>query len=87
MMHHASLQVCSTVVVAVILHLIFLIIMPELHGRVEVAENMKQGDIGTKLREGQAVTETARIAAENQKAQNKQKAEIAISNRELELIR
>lgn len=61
--------------------------MPELHGRVEVAENMKQGDIGTKLREGQAVTETARIAAENQKAQNKQKAEIAISNRELELIR
>ena len=48
---------------------------------------MKAGDIGTKLREGQAVTETARIAADNQKALNKQKAEIALSTKELELIR
>ncbi len=52
-----------------------------------MAENLKQGDIGTKLREGQAVTETARIAADNQKALNKQKAEIALSTKELEIIR
>ena len=48
---------------------------------------MKQGDIGTKLREGHAITETARIAADNQKSLNKQKAEIAMSTKELEIIK
>ena len=55
--------------------------------RVEVAENRKRGDVGTKQREGQAAQDMARIEAANQKAQNEQRAAIAQSNRDLEMIR
>ena len=52
-----------------------------------MAENRKRGDVGTKQRDGQAIMDMARIEAENQKAQNEQRAAIAQSNRDLEMIR
>jgi ABC-type phosphate/phosphonate transport system ATPase subunit len=52
-----------------------------------VAENKKLGDVGTKQRDGEAIIATAKIEAQNQRAQNEQRAQIAMSNKELELIR
>ena len=52
-----------------------------------MAENKKHGDMGTKQRDGEAIIATAKIEAQNQKAQNEQRAQIAMSNKELDLIR
>ena len=52
-----------------------------------MAENRKRGDVGTKQRKAQATKDMSYIEAENQKAQNEQRAAIAQSNRDLEMIR
>ena len=55
--------------------------------RIQVAENMKMGDVGTRERESEALTRIAAIESENLRQQNERSQAVEKSNNELRLVR
>lgn len=68
------------------INFLFLMTAPCPLCRIEVAENKKKGDIGTKQREGEAMVETSRINAENVSERNARQQEIERSMNKLKIV-
>lgn len=54
--------------------------------RIQVAENKKLGDVGTRERESEAMTRIAAIESENLRQQNERSQAVEMSNNELRLV-
>ena len=54
--------------------------------RIQVAENKKMGDVGTRERESEAMTRIAAIESENLRQQNERSQAVEKSNNELRLV-